>query len=1005
MNNTKKKWPWILLISIFTTILIVDIIFWCLSSGSGSRPDFGGSGGSRPEMSTSEDGTPQMPEGFDSSKMPEGFDSSKMPEAFDGSNPPEGFDSSKIPEGFDGSNFPEGFDKSKRPGRSDDSSSSDGTGDQDVTGDKDVTGESGDGDSSSRSGRGRFPGGFSRNSNSFFNKLRSFYLPVMIVCIVMDIFAIIMLIRAIRHNKNNGGSDPDGGDTDSGNGNDEMMTPVRKAVPKKVIGLIVVTLVAALSITLVILTNRKQASVGTVQADESIVEASLQEASMSQIVTAGGSVSEESSVEDYYPSGIETTKFYVSEGDTVSAGDPIADVDRVSVMNTIKNIQDVIGTVDEKLESISDERSAELSVTAAGRVKKIFASEGQTVVDVVQKEGALMLISLDGTMAVDIETEEKADIGEQLEVTLASETVSGRVSAISEGLVTVTIDDSYGAYGESVSVARDGKTLGKGELYIHQPLAVTGYEGVVEEIVVAEEDELEKGDCVIQLTDEVYSAEYEKLLKQREKLQEQMKSLFELYQSGVILAKTSGTVASLNDSLETVSDLGTGARAVQMSNSPTGEDDSGYVNYAVLVTAVKDKELQVKMSANPIGDIDLTAVAEIGAAICTNAGKVQKSEIGTVYGYDGSAWIQQTVDDIKKGEILVASFDSEGKLVWIVRNAKSAATETPDTPSGKDQKPGTDDPTGEGKKPTTDDPTGDGKEPSTEDPTGEGKKQTTDDPTGDSKKPTTDDPTGDGKKPTTDDPTGEGKEPSTEDPTGEGKKPATDDPTGEGEPSTDIPTQRPTDGQGTSSSGTGTGQGMPGAFTRDTGSDSSFDQVPEMTTEKEEEPVYAVAEVSVISITPTDTVDITVTVDELDISDIFIGQECEVTFDAISAKSYTGTVKSIGTGDESEGGNTKYTVTVTLKREADMLSGMNAHITFSFGEKSDARVIPESALYEEDGKVYVYTSYDSEKDELSGKKEVTTGLADGENVEILSGLDENEKIYYRYADSLMISSR
>ena len=181
--------------------------------------------------------------------------------------------------------------------------------------------------------------------------------------------------------------------------------------------------------------------------------------------------------------------------------------------------------------------------------------------------------------------------------------------------------------------------------------------------------------------------------------------------------------------------------------------------------------------------------------------------------------------------------------------------------------------------------------------------------------------------------------------------------------------------------------------------------MPEMTTEKEEEPVYAVAEVSVISITPMDTVDITVTVDELDISDIFIGQECEVTFDAISAKSYTGTVKSIGTGDESEGGNTKYTVTVTLKREADMLSGMNAHITFSFGEKSDARVIPESALYEEDGKVYVYTSYDSEKDELSGKKEVTTGLADGENVEILSGLDENEKIYYRYADSLMISSR
>ena len=66
-------------------------------------------------------------------------------------------------------------------------------------------------------------------------------------------------------------------------------------------------------------------------------------------------------------------------------------------------------------------------------------------------------------------------------------------------------------------------------------------------------------------------------------------------------------------------------------------------------------------------------------------------------------------------------------------------------------------------------------------------------------------------------------------------------------------------------------------------------------------------------------------------------------------------------------------------------------------------MIPESALYEESGKTYVYTGYDKEKDELTGKAEGTTGLADGENVEILSGLSEDDKVYYRYADSLTIS--
>ena len=46
---------------------------------------------------------------------------------------------------------------------------------------------------------------------------------------------------------------------------------------------------------------------------------------------------------------------------------------------------------------------------------------------------------------------------------------------------------------------------------------------------------------------------------------------------------------------------------------------------------------------------------------------------------------------------------------------------------------------------------------------------------------------------------------------------------------------------------------------------------------------------------------------------------------------------------------------VTLDREDDMLSGMNTHITFETGTMEGIRLIPESALVEKDGKVYVYT--------------------------------------------------
>lgn len=73
---------------------------------------------------------------------------------------------------------------------------------------------------------------------------------------------------------------------------------------------------------------------------------------------------------------------------------------------------------------------------------------------------------------------------------------------------------------------------------------------------------------------------------------------------------------------------------------------------------------------------------------------------------------------------------------------------------------------------------------------------------------------------------------------------------------------------------------------------------------------------------------------------------------------------------------------------------------FGKDTKAGALLIPESALVEKNGKVYVYTRYDKAEDELGGLKEVETGVADGDNVEILSGLSDGDKIYYRYADTL-----
>lgn len=153
------------------------------------------------------------------------------------------------------------------------------------------------------------------------------------------------------------------------------------------------------------------------------------------------------------------------------------------------------------------------------------------------------------------------------------------------------------------------------------------------------------------------------------------------------------------------------------------------------------------------------------------------------------------------------------------------------------------------------------------------------------------------------------------------------------------------------------------------------------------------AEATVFSIAAADKADVEVSVDESDISNIKEGQTADITLDAVSDQSYEGTVTNVQAIGTSNGGSTKYTVTVTLSKTEDMLFGMTASATINVEEADNAILIPVSALQEKDGKTYVYTKKDSE-DNLSGETEVETGLSDGSQVEIISGLSKGDTVYY-----------
>lgn len=155
------------------------------------------------------------------------------------------------------------------------------------------------------------------------------------------------------------------------------------------------------------------------------------------------------------------------------------------------------------------------------------------------------------------------------------------------------------------------------------------------------------------------------------------------------------------------------------------------------------------------------------------------------------------------------------------------------------------------------------------------------------------------------------------------------------------------------------------------------------------------SETTVMSIVPLDEMTLDVTIDELDILTAQLGQKAVITVDALPSQAFYGEVTGInGTGSNS-GGNSKYTVTLTLKRSEKMLDGMNASATITLESEENVISLPVAALVDDAGKTVVYTQYDK-KEGLGGKQEVTTGISDGETVRIVSGLDEGSTVWYEY---------
>lgn len=175
-------------------------------------------------------------------------------------------------------------------------------------------------------------------------------------------------------------------------------------------------------------------------------------------------------------------------------------------------------------------------------------------------------------------------------------------------------------------------------------------------------------------------------------------------------------------------------------------------------------------------------------------------------------------------------------------------------------------------------------------------------------------------------------------------------------------------------------------------------------TETEEETMFSLYGKEIMKVTPQEKASVSITVDELDILSISVGDTTQVTVDALPGRAYEGVVTEVNTSPSNDGGNSKYSAVITFDREDDMLDGMNASCLITIEKKDGLLLVPVEAVDENGRECCVYTGFDENSGKPFNPVKVTTGLSDGVNVEILSGLSEGETCWYEYDDTLELSS-
>ena len=400
-------------------------------------------------------------------------------------------------------------------------------------------------------------------------------------------------------------------------------------------------------------------------------------------VAGAGTLAGESGAKITVPHGVEITDYLVRNGDLVTEGQALASVDKTSVMNTIatvqKNLEYLAGEV---RTAASGATVAYLNSPAAGRVKAIYAEPGDDVQSVIREHGALMVVSLDGRMALDADTASDAAVpGKNVTVRLSDGTeYPGRIEMRRGDTLTVTLTDAGPALGAEAEILLDGESVGSGTLRANSAWNVTASAGTVAAVNTSVEWQIYSGTTVLTLRDVDAEGEYRRLSQLHRDYEDTMLKLFSLYQTGTVTASSAGRVSGLDAAnVGLMRDTGAGY-TLSLLAGPSDGVPEGYAVRAALLSEVTFGSMTfLAAPAAPVSDLTAQPVVDVESA---DSISVSNLDGVSVYDWDkdGAAWVTANPNGLAAGDLVYLVYDENEALLWIVRPQKPEEPEEPDGP-------------------------------------------------------------------------------------------------------------------------------------------------------------------------------------------------------------------------------------------------------------------------------------------------------------------------------------